>query len=1193
MDQVNAPSTLANIVYRGKDKYYNTPVPFFRKLSLPDIRRKIPEAISGSGYIGAQEAFGLAQKRVRVEFGLPDNFFQGRGSIEGSLNKIHNAAQFDTADKKFKGADFFRRSLIEEGFEFQDFIPADRRLDTWLLTNKETILPLEDTIGTVSSLVYTDPNLASRYGDLQLNWDTRKRNIDSQTLFLDKHPAQMQIVEAILGRSFARRDRRPIFDSFSGSTNFLTDAGQKVLTEEVRSALRGLGYKQVSYLVGEKKGGVKTVDLGKAYYPQTVGELKRAYDKLDSALATSEKPPEGAAALTTDEIIKSNDAVFDASINSLEGDFYNYLFADIKSELPKNLRKDILGNLERAYKTAKENLGKTDLGSSEYSKLFEKKQHLQKDIEQVHRIVKVVRAGGLAPYYNEVFKNLPGFQSLTEFQIHSGREMLNLFKSQDDYIYEAFGGRNVETNYHTMYNTILVNSLGRVKEVGGHPLLKRLFSGEMDEGILKINYARRKLSQEKGGVAGKTGEEIRNLGLPEEYYKVEEILRDGMRMSQRFLTDTGFRRGEIPLYLGRRGIDPRKVAAASYEQFAKDLEGVNISEQGLKELHTNLSDTTTKIYDDYRGIDDVSEAFEQHRTIKFETAEAEHAFMQKYGYAAIGPKENLGRMLGVSGSNIMNGFMQSAQGDSSLAAVTSVFGTRPHMALDVAAGVLTKKREDAVAAGLLTAEQNKRLGPKISRSTGMAKSLINDWLFGHRVGVGTWARGIGALRSLVNAHILKNVSMWSIFSDPIKAGMQLEKIFRTKNNIGNFERTLGWAKAYGRNLARVWGPDGILGSITGKGKKEETAAMMNVALYADTRDFLSRYEMNAPGVASWLETLTYRAGFAPTINDHSRTSVLYLAGVGMEHRLRLPLSAQNRPFQNLIRTYGITPEIWKLVGEMPEAFAEVGGTKMLSMMHLRGALMERFTPLRANEIANMFDSFFQDVVNRSVVESSKFSQAFFFQGGQNPEGIMDNVTKTFNQFKATPVEEMFALAAGVKDLEMRGVRKPMYASWWTANLMAIMMAKGMAHGAARDVLAGKTVYQPDWEDADQVSQYLMRALTLGGGLGLAGDFLFGNATSGQFGLLNFFTGPTIQTAGTLLQAWRDLPTLLYDPEQFFGSAVKAARAVTPSFGPIQPMLLNMFFLDTLGDLADWNKSKEAVQRTEARMAARGQEYLVQ
>ena len=166
------------------------------------------------------------------------------------------------------------------------------------------------------------------------------------------------------------------------------------------------------------------------------------------------------------------------------------------------------------------------------------------------------------------------------------------------------------------------------------------------------------------------------------------------------------------------------------------------------------------------------------------------------------------------------------------------------------------------------------------------------------------------------------------------------------------------------------------------------------------------------------------------------------------------------------------------------------------------------------QVADRLQQMYSDDVRSAVVEPDARTNAFIHQGSQ-PGTPMGEMQRLFWQFKSFPIALM-----------QRGFQRELYGYGFgsgkkfgsseisgLATFMAASLGFGYLSQSIKALLRGQTPPPPD-----DYRTY-MAALTQGGGLGIYGDFLFGQSNRANQGFWATLGGPTVGKVDQLAQLW--------------------------------------------------------------------------
>ncbi len=274
--------------------------------------------------------------------------------------------------------------------------------------------------------------------------------------------------------------------------------------------------------------------------------------------------------------------------------------------------------------------------------------------------------------------------------------------------------------------------------------------------------------------------------------------------------------------------------------------------------------------------------------------------------------------------------------------------------------------------------------------------------------------------------------------------------------------------------------------------------------------------------------------------------------------------------QHLLKQYGIDTPEWNIIRQGKESHAD--GKAFLTPEGLSDLSPETFasyaakgdTPASHSELEaareglkDKLRSFFRDQATTAVVEPDAATRALMLQGTHRGT-IHGEVMRHFGMYKSFTMSvmrrvmgrELFGYSdtkGGIMPAILAMIKDPTGSPFvGMANLIAFTTVFGYAAINLKDLMKGREPRQP--ETAGEYAALLSASLAQGGGLGLYGDFLFGESKSryGQ-GPLESFLGPTWRRADDL----KGLADALKE-----GQDVKG-RAITKVFNNIP--FVNLFY----------------------------------
>jgi polyhydroxyalkanoate synthesis regulator phasin len=284
------------------------------------------------------------------------------------------------------------------------------------------------------------------------------------------------------------------------------------------------------------------------------------------------------------------------------------------------------------------------------------------------------------------------------------------------------------------------------------------------------------------------------------------------------------------------------------------------------------------------------------------------------------------------------------------------------------------------------------------------------------------------------------------------------------------------------------------------------------------------------------------------------------------HESHLPFEKLNAQMQNSFKEYGITPEYWNAIREhtwgrkdarsnpeyltdpanyVGDKFVTADSVQRIPDATIRGFLEKQGRTVSDGNIARMrdeiqgiFDNYIVDNVNRSFIDQSVRGKAFR-QGNLLRGTHFGEAAGLFWQYKSFAVEyitQALARETYGQGVEAAITKQPLRFAKQFAQITGRQIAKGEVPPIIK-LMTGATLMggfalamsnlskgqKTDFTNPDT----LKAAFLKGGGLGMYGDFMFGNYDSYGNNFLTKVGGPSatrINDAVTLLAQMRDVET---------------------------------------------------------------------
>jgi hypothetical protein len=314
------------------------------------------------------------------------------------------------------------------------------------------------------------------------------------------------------------------------------------------------------------------------------------------------------------------------------------------------------------------------------------------------------------------------------------------------------------------------------------------------------------------------------------------------------------------------------------------------------------------------------------------------------------------------------------------------------------------------------------------------------------------------------------------------------------------------------------------------------------------------------------------------------------------------------PMRDLLQQYNITKAEWDLLRASPQRHAdgrafitpesamEASDDAVTAYLKSAGRAVSPLQITRAREeLAGKMRSFFQDQATTAVVQPDTMTRAMLLNG-QRPGTVLGESLRHFWMYKGFTASVMRRVLG--REVWGYGMdRLPLHQALFNmlkdptgspfvgmANVIAFSTMLGYGSMMLKDVAKGREPRLPD--DPEEFRKLMAAAMAQGGGMGIYGDFLFGEAQSryGQ-GALATFLGPT----------WRRLETIASWKQKLIEGDKLAAKALNDVLSSTP--FMNLFYTRTALDylilyrMQEW-ASPGYLRRLEQRMQEENDQSFV-
>ena len=303
----------------------------------------------------------------------------------------------------------------------------------------------------------------------------------------------------------------------------------------------------------------------------------------------------------------------------------------------------------------------------------------------------------------------------------------------------------------------------------------------------------------------------------------------------------------------------------------------------------------------------------------------------------------------------------------------------------------------------------------------------------------------------------------------------------------------------------------------GGAETKQIARAMGIGFDGISGDLMSRFHENdhLPGLASKPQQKFFKLNLMSWWNDSHRTGMAMMMAANLADNARLNFDQINPRLQNVMKQYGINRAEWDVFkthaikntakGPMmiSEGLESMDDNAVKAYLQTVGKTINKRNIRDArNDLMAMLDGFYMDRADHGIPMPGARERAIMNQGTRAGT-IPGEMYRLMMQFKSFPItivrralgREVYGQASGKADI------------MGLAQLMIATTAFGYGSMYVKDILKGKTPRQFN-DDIGNNAKILTAAMTQGGGLGIYGDFLFGEYSRFGASFTDTLIGPT-------------------------------------------------------------------------------------
>ena len=176
--------------------------------------------------------------------------------------------------------------------------------------------------------------------------------------------------------------------------------------------------------------------------------------------------------------------------------------------------------------------------------------------------------------------------------------------------------------------------------------------------------------------------------------------------------------------------------------------------------------------------------------------------------------------------------------------------------------------------------------------------------------------------------------------------------------------------------------------------------------------------------------------------------------------------------------------------------------------------------MHKSQLQTKLSTLIADQVREGLTEPNANIRAMM-TGGMARGSLGGEAMRIWLQFKTYPVT-FYQRTMAREGLALGDFDRSAASLFGAGHLVAMTGLLGYLSFTLKDFAAGKLPREP--EDAKGYGKLVVRAMTQGGGLGIYGDFLFGETNRFGNDVLETAAGPTLTTASDVVAIWNRIRT---------------------------------------------------------------------
>jgi len=570
--------------------------------------------------------------------------------------------------------------------------------------------------------------------------------------------------------------------------------------------------------------------------------------------------------------------------------------------------------------------------------------------------------------------------------------------------------------------------------------------------------------------------------------QIAEILHRHQETARLLQNEVGARIGKLEHYVTRQSHDLEKIRGAGYEAWRDAIlprldeatfEGVEDREQFLKHVYASLAsgvhDTATGAQG-FVGPANLGKKLGAERVLHFAGADAWLDYNARFGQG-----------------NVVDSVIKGLYYAGRNTALMRQLGPNPEfMFNDWVQGLVEKARDsgDFATVDTLRGKANDRI---LDILTGKSEVPANVTI----AQAGRWIRVVESLAKL--------------------GGVVLSSLPDLAVNVATLRHS-------GVPLLEAWG-NTALAPLLGRrsGEVRAIADHLDVGLDGMKARLLSQfYSEERFGTGSKLVETFHRLNLLTFWTDALKTGSGLMLSYNLARNAGREFAELPRRLQTTLGRYGIEAPEWQALRQVERRAADgrdyilPGDVQSLpdeAIAHLtQTSTAAELTRIRS-ELQTKLATYYSDTVREAMTESTAAGRVI--TGAGTPGTFMGEAQRLFWQFKQYPMT--FLQRSVGRELRRDGVDVA-----GLAHLVVATTLLGYVSMTLKELAKGRNPRQP--EDAGDYGKLVMAAMVQGGGLGIYGDFLFGEANRTGGGIISSLAGPaygTLEDVHKFITAVRD------------------------------------------------------------------------